>query len=100
MLVNAIVAGHIIRSRIAELLEQRCGGCKEIMESVVKREHDAARWKRTASQTTRGFAQRQYHVSPVTQDLEPPLQESRRHEQRPIPLVFVLQRHTVVAEDE
>jgi hypothetical protein len=72
----------------------------EVVKSVVKREHDAARWKHAASQAANSLAQRQYHVSPVTQDLEPPPQECRRYEQRAIPLVFVLQRHTVVAEDE
>src|SRR5438552_2820896 len=100
MLVNTIVAGHIIRGRIAELLEQRCSGCNEIVRSVVKCEHDATRRERTASQATNSFAQLQYYVSSVTQNLEASPQECRRHEQPPIPLVFVLQRHAVVAENE
>jgi hypothetical protein len=70
------------------------------VKTVIERKHDAASRKGALSEATNRFRQRQYSVTAVTNDLEPPAQESWRHEQLWIPLVLVLERNPMIAKDK
>jgi len=95
-----VVGREIDRDRIAEGLEDRKGPPVEVVGAVVEREHDAPRRQVALVQAAHGVVQGQHVATGFPDQLEPPAEHRRRHVELGIPLVLVVERDAVVAQNE
>ena len=98
--VVGVVRREVDRRREAELLQQRPRAGVEVEHAVVERERHAARRQRALVQSAHRLAERQDVVPPVAQHAEPRLEHGGGHGVCPRPLVLVVDRDAVVAQDQ
>src|ERR1700733_303510 len=86
--------------RISVALQHRVSSGEEIMESVVKRDHDR-QWRKTVFlQTSNRFVERQNFAAQPGKSLHALFKNIRCHEKAGAPLGFILERNSVVTEDQ